>query len=214
MSDTSNFMEEIGEDVRRKELEKFWRENRSFIIGAVIFTIVATAALSFWRDYQLSRNMTATAELIPMLEAGNPDTLAAFADKTGKDHAVIARFAAANSYVAQKKPDEAAKIYDEIAATSGIDASYRDLARVLSTSQRLETGKPAELHGALASLQDRKSVWRFYAAQIDAMVYAKESKFKEAAETLKKITGDPLAPLDTRMRATEMRELYLEQAGQ
>src|SRR5690242_20736514 len=91
----SDFMDEIGDDLRRQELEKFWRENSSWIIGGIILAIVFTGALTFWRTYEYRQNLKATTEMLGAIDASDVGKMTDFAATADKNHAVIARLVAA-----------------------------------------------------------------------------------------------------------------------
>lgn len=213
MADTPDVMHEVGEDMRRQQLESFWKENGAWIIGSIILAIIATAAISYWREFDFKKDMAVTSELLLMMDASDPEQLTAFAGKSDKDHAVIARFVAANAYITKKELEKAVDIYQGIANTSGIDDSYRDLARLLSIGQRLGGGDSETLHRELAELQGNGGTWRASALEMEAVLYAQEKKMKEAADIWGQIAVDITAPDAVRARAEAMRELYLDHAA-
>jgi hypothetical protein len=122
---------------------------------------------------------------------------------------VIAKFIAAGAYLQQDKASEAAGLYADIENTSGVDRMYRDLAALYAVRLNLETGDAAEMHKKLDKFADRKNTWYFTALETRALLYAREGKSKEAAETFSKISGDAAAPPEAKTRAFTMRELYL-----
>jgi hypothetical protein len=205
-------MEEVNEELRQQKLEAFWKENRSWIIASVILAILATAGITYWRNWDLRKNLENTAVLLEVSKADDPRALTAFADTARKNHAALARFLAAGLHVKEGNAARAIEIYDSIGSERGLDRSLRDLARILSLSRRLETGDPKKLHAELANLSSKKSPYRFSAIEMDALVYAREGKMKEAAERLEDISTDASAPNDARMRATTLHEFYAASA--
>ncbi len=205
----SELIQEVNDELRRKDLERFWKENGSWIIGCMVLAVVFTAAMSWWRQHTYERNMRETAAMIQVIKNADVDKMLGFAAATDKDHAVVTRFAAAAVYAKRGEADKAVAIYSDIANTTGVDATYRDLARLLSASQRLTTGDPAALHKDLSELTKPGGTWRFSALELEALLYARENKMKEAANDLAEIAGDSNAPQDLRMRASTLREFYI-----
>lgn len=205
----SELVDEVNEDLRRQELEKFWKENGSWIIAGVILAVVFTAALTWWRQYSYDKNMKQTTQMMEVVKTADTEKILAFADHSDKDHAVVARFSAAAIYAKRKDTDKAVAIYNQIENTTGVDATYRDLARLLSAGQRLGSSDPAALHTDLAPLVKPGNAWRLSALELEALVYARENKMKEPAQDLAEITADPAAPEDMRMRASTLREFYV-----
>jgi hypothetical protein len=200
---------EISEDLRQQKLELFWKENGSWIIGGVIAAIVFTGALSWWRQHQFEHNMTVTAALTAAMNTADPMKLELFSVNAGKNHALLARFAEAQVYMARKENDKAAAVYAEIVKMSRIDKTWRDLAWLYGIGTKLDNGDPAALHADLAQLTAPKSAWRYSALEMEALLYAREGKMTEAEDVLAKLLSDPLTPGDIRTRALTLRELYL-----
>jgi hypothetical protein len=209
MSDMSDIMDEVSDDLRRQQLEQFWKENGAWIVGGVILAVIFTAGLSWWREHTYQRNMEQTAQLVEIMNGADVDKLTSFAEKTDKNHAVIARFAAAAVYAKRNDADKAIAIYNSIENTTGVDSTYRDLAKLLSADLQLGSADPTALHQQLSSLTKRGNPWRFSALELEALLYAREHKMKEAADDLAEITADSNAPQDVRMRASTLREFYV-----
>lgn len=198
---------EISEDLRQQELEKFWKENREWIIGGVIAAIVFTGALSWWRGYEYDKNVRATAAMTAAIESADPAKIDAFAQEADKNHALLAKLAEARLYLGRKENAKAAAVYDDIAGMSRIGGTWRDLARLYSIEARLDTDKPEKLHEDLAALT-RKSDWRYTALELEALLYARERKNDKAHEIFAKLADDPDAPRGIRIRATTLRDFY------
>ncbi len=205
----ADVFDEISDDLRREKLNQFWKENGPWIIGGAIGAVLLTGALSFWRQWEYSRDVKATAEMTHLVTASDLPKLEAFAAQTDKNHAMIARFMAAGTHLQRNEKDQAVALYDAIANTSGIDKVWRDLARVSSISQRLDKGAPDALEKELAALSGDKDTWRYTARELEALLAARQNQMQKAVAILDKITSDPQAPEEARRRAFTMRELYV-----
>jgi hypothetical protein len=205
----SSIMDEISDDLRQQQLKEFWRENGNWIIGGAILAVVMTGATVFWRGYQADQNRAETGALLSVARLADTEKLAEFAKDTDRDHAMMARFAAAALEARQGNADKAAALYNEIAGTKFIDGSWRDLAKLLAVGQRLEKDDPSKLHADLNDLTGKKSTWRFSALEMQALVYAREKKYAQAVESLTAIVANAKAPADVRTRAATLRQLYL-----
>ncbi len=204
-----NLIDEVNDDLRRQKLEQFWRENGSWIIAGAVLAVLATAALTFWRGYEYRRDLAATQAFSAVVKSADAMKIAAFAEETDRKHALQARFAAAALHVTRDENDAAVLIYDKIAKTRGIDRDYRDLARLFAISLRLDHAAPETLRKELEHLTGEKSIWRFPALELKALLAAREGNKKEAAEILMRISGSPEAPQDVRTRAFTLHELYM-----
>lgn len=206
----SDVMREIEDDIRQQRLQSFWIENRAWIVGGVILAVVLTAGLSFWRQHTLEKNALATYELFQAMSKSDEAGLTAFAEKSKGTHAAMASLLAAGVMAQKGEAEQAAALYDKVASLRGLDATYRDLASLLAVGQRLDTGKPEALHAALKPLTADKNIWRFSAREMQALLYAREGKGKEAADVLATIAMSADAPAEIRARAQTLRALYAE----
>ena len=214
----SDVFDEISDDLRREKLNQFWKENGSWIIGGVITAILLTAGLSFWQQLQYKRNAAATAELTQLVTDISGDKeqvkkadlskLEHFSGAADKNHAAMARFMMAYTHIERGEKEQAVELFETIAKTSGIDKTYRDLAKVLSITQRLNDGDAEKLKKELSALTDGKNTWRYTALELEALLDARENHMQEAVDALTKITADPSAPEAARNRAMSLRELY------
>lgn len=206
---------EIDDDLRRMQMKSFWDENRLWIIGTVVLAIVATAAVAFWRGHVAEKNMAATQQLMAALE--NPAQLEALAADPGAldrpAHVALVRLATADRHVARGETEQALAIYDALAADRQADSVLRDLGRLYAAGLRLDTGPVDTLDRELSALARSGAPWRFTALEMQALLYAREGRMKDAADKLAIITGDPLAPQEARTRAFTLRELYQADAA-
>jgi len=98
----------------------------------------------------------------------------------------------------------AAAIYDGIAADSGVDPLFRDLAQVLSALTTFDTADPAQLAGRLQPLAEGNGPWRFSAKEISGHLALKAGDTARAKTLFAQIADDPRAPEEARSRAAAM----------
>jgi|GEM_PF-1717387 len=206
---SSEFFEQVNDDLKRQQLKKTWEENKYWIIGGIIGSIIATGAMAAWRHWEFNRNVAATAELTEIVKNG-ADTKAIedFAKNTNKNHSVIARLILASVYVEKGASADAIKVYDEIAATFGADKIYKNFAKLLSVKYRSQTISNDDILKELEPLTSKSSGWSFSAMELKATILAKQGKFEQAVEVLNTITASPDAPERLRQRAVKLTELY------
>lgn len=208
----TDVFDEISDDLRREKLNQFWKENGSWIIGGALGAVLLTGAMTAWRTWEYNRDATATTQLARLTDAADWSKVENFAVGSDKNHAMMARFMAADAYLAQHQNDKAIALYNAIAATSGLDKTWRDLARIHSLSLRLDKDPPDALLKELNGLSGDKDVWRYTAREMQALLAARQGHMQDAANILASITADPQAPEDMRQRAFSLRELYIADA--
>lgn len=204
--------DEIQDDLRQQKLNQFWKENGAWIIGGALGAVILTAALTTYRHWEEHRNTVATTELTNVISAGDVAKLEDFAGKGDKKHAMMARFLAADTYLARKENDKALALYNDIAKTSGIGRTWSDLARLHSISLRLDKDDAAALGKELAPLTAEKNPWRHSARELQGLLAARQGHMQEAADIMGRLAADPLAPDDLRQRAMSLRAVYAADA--
>ena len=208
----TDVFDEISDDLRTEKLNQFWKENGSWIIGGAIGAVILTGALTFWRQWDYQRNATATTELTRIVNTADVSKIEGFAATADRNHAMMARFLAADAHLERHENDKAIALYNDIAATSGLDDTWRDLARLHSISLRLDKDPPDALAKELTALSGDEGVWRYSAREMEAFLAARQGQMQQAADMLARITADPQAPEDERQRAFSLRELYIADA--
>lgn len=204
----SDVFDEIEDDLRTQKLKQFWKENGSWIIGGALGAVLLTGALTFWRQWDYGRNMAATNALSAITATGDAAKIETFAMTADKNHAMLARFAAADQYLSHHQPDKALALYNDISRTIGLAAEWRELAVLHSVSMRLDKDSPEALAKEIAPLAADNGTWRFSARELQALLAARQGKTQEAAAIVSKIAADPLAPRDIRQRAFALHALY------
>ena len=141
----SELFDEVDEEVRRDQLKKLWDQYSLYIIAGMILII---AAVGGWRGYQyLEAKKAAEAgaafdKAVELSEANkHTEAEAAFADLVAKapfGYRVLARLRMA-AEVANRDPQAAAKMFDEIAADRSVGVAEQDLARIRAAQLLLES---------------------------------------------------------------------------
>ena len=204
----SDLLSEVDDDMRRQQLDKFWLENKNWIIGGIILSIVTTGALTWWRTWDYQRNVTQTQALRQITDKNSVTSLEAYAKDADRNHGALAKLMAAGLLSRDGKTDEAVKVYDDLGNPLGADGTLRDLARLQSIGLRLNRDDAGKLHKELEDLSGDHDPFRYSALEMDALLYARENKLPQAVDRLAKITSGADAPDDVRTRAVTLRELY------
>lgn len=204
----ADVFDEIEDDLRQEKLKAFWRENGSWIIGSAIAAVVMTAALVFWRDWNVAQDEKATSALFRAVESKDVAVVGAFSAEARTNHAVLAHFAAARLALDTGDTAKAITLYAEISKTRGIDRTYRDLAKILELTERLSTDDPALLQKEIADLASDKNAFRHSARELQGLLAARQGDLERAANVMAELSGDASAPEDLRRRAFTLYELY------
>ncbi|MGB8533632.1 MAG: tetratricopeptide repeat protein [Pseudolabrys sp.] len=203
----ADIFHEVDEEVRREQLKKLWDRYSLYLIAAAILIVAAIAA---WRGYEYwvaKRAATAGAAFEAAMSLSEQskytEAEAAFAKvaaEAPEGYRVLARMRAAGA-LAQVKPAEAVKAYDEISADASVGAIWQDLAAVRAGMLLVDTLSFVDMRRRLDSATEPSRSFRHTARELLALSAWRNHELAAARKYLDMITGDPDSPAGTRARA-------------
>jgi hypothetical protein len=206
-----HIFDEIEDDLRAERYAKLWKAYGKYIIAALAILVVAVAGYQGWRAYDIkvrSEQSDRFADALTLLADKKPadaqKAFAALADEAGTGYRFLARLRAAAAAAENGEAANAQKLYDAIAADSGLDRLYRDLATLLSVLTGLDTGDSAALRERLTPLMADDNPWRYSAKETAALLDIRAGNRKQAYDLLDALAKDAAAPQGIRMRAAEL----------
>lgn len=209
----SELFDEVDEEVRREQLKKLW-DNYSLYFIALMVLIVA--AVGGWRGYQyLEAKKTAEAgavfeKAVELSEQGkHAEAETAFADlaaKTPSGYRILARLRAA-AEASARDPKAAAKMYDDIAADSGVGSEWRDLAKIRAAGLLVDSASYADIQQRLETSAEPKSTFRHSARELLALSAWRNNDMTAARKWLDAIAEDGETPPGLRSRAEALQAL-------
>jgi hypothetical protein len=209
----SELFDEVDEDVRRDQLKKLWDQYSVYIVAAALLII---ASVGGWRGYQyLEAKKAAEAgaafdKAIELSEQNkHTEAEAAFADLAAKAPAgyrMLARLRTA-AEAANRDPQAAAKMYDDIAADRSIAATEQELARVRAAGLLLETASYPSMQQRLEPSTTAASTFRHTARELLALSAWRANDTTAARQWLDMIANDGDTPQSMRSRAEALQAL-------
>ncbi|MBL1147289.1 MAG: tetratricopeptide repeat protein [Pseudomonadota bacterium] len=203
----ADILDEAQQDLKQEKLELLWQENRNFIIGSIIFAILLTASLSYWRNWDYQQKMDATTGYYHAFKSNDVDTILNYADSAKGDHAALAHLSAAGVLFKKGRNDDAVNQLRAVQAESGADKMYRDLAAIMEASHLLNSADPAALEKKLLPLSSG-SAWSLTAQEFLAVLAARQKDFDKAVQIFDNLLQKPDLPQDMRSRIEKLGALY------
>ena len=214
----SDIFSEVDEEVRRERYLKLWQAYGKYAIAAAVVLALAAAGGFGWRHYKQERERVESdqfATAAALIEDGKPADAAAAFSKLAHDasggYGVLAALQAGAAYAKAGDVKAAVAQYDRLAADTGADRRYRDLAVYLAALQLVNTADPAELERRLKPLAGSDSAWRYSAQELLAVVSLKSGDRVKAKQQFTALADDATAPSGVRARAAEMLAALSEQ---
>ena len=204
---------EVDEEVRRERLQQLLQKYSVHIIAAALLVI---AAVGGWRGYQyLEEKKAAEAgdafnKAVELSEQGkHTEAEAAFNELIAKAPAgyrMLARFRAA-AEVANKDPQAAAKLFDDLAADSSIGPELQALARIRAAGLLLDSDTYADMLRRLEPDTASGQTFRHTARELLALSAFRANDSTATRKWLDEIELDAETPPSMRSRAEALQAL-------
>ena len=209
----SELFDEVNEDVRRDQLKQLWNRYSIFIVAGALLII---AAVGGWRGYQYLEGKKAAEagaafdRAVELSEQNkHTEAEAAFTELAAKAPAgyrLLARLRAA-AELANRDPQAAAKLYDDIAADRSVGAPEQDLARVRAAGLLLETSTYPNMLQRLEAATAPGATFRHTARELLALSAWRVNDATAARRWLDMIADDGQTPPSLRSRAEALQAL-------
>jgi hypothetical protein len=209
----ADIFHEVDEEVRRERLQKLWDRYSIYIIGLAVLIV---AAIGAWRGYEYWEAKKAAAagaafeSALSLSEAGkHAEAEAAFAKvatEAPAGYRMLSRLRAAGE-LAQIKPADAVKAYDEIAADSSLGPVLQDLAAVRAAMLTVDSAPLSEMQRRLDSVAGAGRAFRHNARELLALSAWRNHDFAAARRYIDMIATDAETPPGTRARADVLSAL-------
>ena len=203
----ADIFHEVDEEVRRERLKKLWDRYSIYLIALAVLIVVGMSA---WRGYEYWMAKKAAAAgaafeaAAALSEQGKYDeaegAFAKVAAEAPAGYRVLARMRAANA-LAQVKPADAVKAYDELSADASIDSTWQDLAAVRAGMLLVDTASLADMRRRLDPLAEPSRSFRHTARELLALSAWRNRDLAAARRYLDMIATDAETPPGTRARA-------------
>lgn len=215
MSDT-NFIREVEEEVRREKLKKIWDTYGVYILLGAFSIVAIVAGTKFWEYWKTSQAESAGSRFVNaelLATEGKEDGARAEFERLVEEgpggYPMLAKLKLAAGALANDKPDEALKIYDEIAKTSGGDALLNGFARISAGMLRVDEADFAEIKDRVGALATANSHWRHSARELLALSSYRAKDFDTAKTYYDELLADQNTPQNLRQRAEMMLSIMV-----
>ncbi len=209
----ADIFHEVDEEVRRERLQKLWDRYGIYLIVLAVLFVAGVAA---WRGYewwQAKKAATAGAAFesaLSLSEEGKhaeaEEVFAKVAAESPAGYRILARLRAA-AELAQVKPADAVKAYDELAADNSLGATLRDLAAVRAGMLMVDSAPLADLQRRLDPVSEPGRTFRHIARELLALSAWRNHDFTAARRYIDMIATDGESPPGSRARADVLSAL-------
>ena len=205
------FLREVDENLRRDQMQDFFKRYGALLIIAVILFLAASGGFIWWKQHEVKRSGAEVEKLAAIYrDVGSGkmdqapqqlDELAKSGSKAVRASALFARGALA---LQQNDTKLAASTYKSIADDSGLPKPYRDAALVRQTALDFDQLQPGDVIARLQPLAKPGEPWFGSAGEMTALALVKQGKRQEAGQLYAAIAKDQGVPQTIRARAIQV----------
>lgn len=206
-----SFVREVDENLRRDQIETFFRRNGKWIIGGVILFLAIVGSYFAWQSYSQKRASTESEQLsdaFDRVQDGNTkgatkalEGLSDSATDTTRASALLTR---ADVAAQNNDAKAAAALFKQVEDDSGLPQPYRDLALVRRTMVEYDSLKPDEVIARLANLAKPGEPFFGTAGEMTAMAMIAKGDKAGAGQLFAKLAADQQVPATIRDRAVQI----------
>ncbi|MEK6637169.1 MAG: tetratricopeptide repeat protein [Pseudomonadota bacterium] len=204
-------MREVDDELRRDELQSFWKRWGRWLIGGILGGLALFAAYLWWENDKVANAGVDGEQMSQALDTlATSDTPEAEAQlkklTTAKNAGYRATAKIALAALAAQRGDSkaAAKGFADVASDSSLAQPWRDLALVRQTVTEFDTLKPDAVIERLKPLAVSGHAWFGSAGEMVALSYIKLGQPQLAAKLFNDIAKDESVPETIRSRAVQM----------
>jgi hypothetical protein len=205
------FLREVDENLRRDQMQDFFKRYGALLIIAVILFLVASGGFIWWKQHEVKRSGAEVEKLAAIYKdvgSGKMDQAPQQLDELAKSGSKAVRASAlfARGALALQQNDAklAASTYKSIADDSGLPKPYRDAALVRQTALEFDQLQPGDVIARLQPLAKPGEPWFGSAGEMTALALVKQGKRQEAGQLYAAIAKDQGVPQTIRARAIQV----------
>ena len=205
------FLREVDENLRRDQLQGFFKKNGVWIALAVVAFLGAAGGWIYWQEHSKKQSAEQSEQLQKVLgdiSTGQRQTVPARLTELEKSNSDVVRASAAltDAALALENNDRNSAIakYRALADDTGMPQVYRDVATIRGTTLEFDTLKPEQVVTRLEPLAKAGNAWFGSAGELTALAYLKQGKKAEAGKLFAAIASDQQVPNSIRARAVQV----------
>lgn len=202
----NDFIREVDEEYRRDRVAQIWQRYGAVIVALALLLVAAVGGWRYWQHLERGRSELAAARFEDanrLAREGKPEeaeqVFRTLAQEAPEGYQVLARFRLAGE-TGQRDAEAGAKLFDALAADTGVGAVLQDLARLRAAMLRLDTGDPAAVQASLERLAGAANPWRHTAREMLGLIGLKRGNLEAAGRWFDQIAADRETPQSLRGR--------------
>lgn len=205
------FLREVDENLRRDQLQDYFRKNGKWIALALVAFLAAAGGWIYWDQRQKELSAEQSEQLHAVfndIAQNKRDTVPQRLQKLEEANGDVVRASAVltDAALALEKNDRSTAItkYRQVMNDKSLPQLYRDVGTIRVTALEFDSLKPEEVISRLEPLAKTGNPWFGSAGEMTALAMLKQGKKAEAGQLFAKIAADTQVPSTIRSRAVQV----------
>jgi hypothetical protein len=216
-----DIFDEVEEDLRAERARSLARRFGGLAVAAVVVVVAGTGAFVWWGQQQQTEAGTTATRFIAATQQAEKSVqalagldrkeagqaAATFADIAAHGPAgyrILARLHLAGLQWQLGQTQLALESWKSVSDDGSAPQLLRDLASVTSAQHQVDSANPVLLKQTMEGLTGQDNPWRPIAEQVIALIDIRQGKTREAADIMKRLIGDPMAPEGVRQMVSDL----------
>ncbi len=220
MSDDSLFRE-VDEAIRQEKLKSLWDKYGLWLIVGAVLIVAVVGGHNFWTYWQAERADSAGGRFvggITEVEDGKTaDAINVFkslSEDGPGGYETLSRLQLAALYSSEGKTDEAIKIYEDVADSSGSGTVLQHFATIQAASLLLDEASFEDMRKRLDALAVTGNPWRHSARELLGLSAYRNGESDAARRYFDVMLSDQQTPANMRRRAEMLLSLLVQLGGE
>ncbi|MFN3447491.1 MAG: tetratricopeptide repeat protein [Roseococcus sp.] len=208
-----DLIDEVEEDLRAERAKRLAQRFGGLALAAVLLLLAGVGGWKGWRWWEGRQAATAAEAFLSAAQSAAAEgadlgaaaeRFAAIAREAPSGYRTLARLRAAALLAETGQTEAALAAWEAVAADSGVEPLYRDLATLLWGLHALDSADPARIAARLAPLAAPGAPWRASAREVLALAALRRNDAAEARRQFDALLADAATPQGVRERATRL----------
>jgi hypothetical protein len=208
-----DLIDEVEEDLRAERAKRLAQRFGGLALAAVLLLLAGVGGWQGWRWWEGRQAATAAEAFLSAAQSAAAEgadlgaaaeRFAAIAREAPSGYRTLARLRAAALLAETGQTEAALAAWEAVAADSGVEPLYRDLATLLWGLHALDSADPARIAARLAPLAAPGAPWRASAREVLALAALRRNDAAEARRQFDALLADAATPQGVRERATRL----------
>lgn len=203
---SDEFIREVDEDIRQKQINDLWKKYGKFVIGIAVGIVVIVAGRAVYTsiiESKYSEQATLYSQAINMNQAEISSALDPLLNSDVEAYEILATFKKAEIAIANNDRAGAVKILDQFSESTSVAQIYKEMAIIQAALLELDTVSVDQIRSRLSLILNSESKYQYFASEIMALSELKAGDSGAAKSRLEALVNDENASGSIKTRAEQ-----------